>query len=325
MNPVTTWLFTGQGAQYPHMGQYYLTHHPRFREMFERCSSILKPLLGCDLLDVVQRDPDAEGQHPIHQTGLTQPALFVYEIAMATLLSDVLPEPQWLLGHSVGELAAATFAGCMRLEDGLTLIAHRARLMQAQPAGGGMAALMTDRKGAEALCDTLMTSAGLRLDLAGLNSPKQTVVSGSLAAIEALVELAKAQRIRAKALTVSHAFHSYLMEPMLAEFQGIASQIDYAPPRIPWVENTTGQLRTDAPDADYWCQQIRSAVHFSEGLTTLVDVGARNFVEVGPAPTLCGLGSRMYKTQVEMNWLPTTLGDETQDAQAWTDLLETLA
>jgi len=280
-------LFTGQGAQYPGMARQAYARWPAFRAALDRHAAILDAEMGNSSLDLLF------GDAPIDATELAQPLIVAVELALASLWRSWGVQPAAVMGHSVGEIAAAAVAGVMSEPDALKLAAVRGRLMQSLPEGGGMLAAFAAVLAVEPHLDAT-------LSVAGLNGPANTVVAGPIAALDALADRLTRAGIESRRLAVSHAFHSALLDPILPELARIAGGFAMHRPAIPVVSNLTGRPH-ETFDGTYWRDQARNAVRFEDGLRALSDLGCDGFLEIGPQPVLCGLGAAVLD---DAHWLP---------------------
>ncbi len=302
--PKVAFLFTGQGAQYPGMGKTLYQTSPTAKKILDEIQELSRSHLPVPLLDVLL----GEGDHKerIHQTAYTQPALFAVEYTLAQLWMQWGVQPDYLIGHSIGEITAACIAGVLSLEDAVKLVCARGRLMQELPENGSMAALFTRIEKVEELLQGQTVVA-----IAGINGPQNVVISGEKEALARTLAAAAAEGIEYRELKVSHAFHSPLMEPMLDPFFQIVSDIQFQAPKIPIVSNVTGQLMAEGqvPDAQYWKMHVRQPVRFADGMQTLAEQGVSVFLETGPHPVLIGMGRKIVDNPSAV-WVPSLKRDQ---------------
>ncbi|GAB2997228.1 type I polyketide synthase [Mycobacterium bourgelatii] len=279
------WLFSGQGAQYPGMAAALQENIPAFRDAFDRVETALLPHLGVRIRDVMDDDR-------INRTEFAQPGIFALQYAQAQALVEMGAEPAWLLGHSIGEYAAAVIAEVFSLDDACRLVAARGRLMQQLPDGGGMLAVL----------GPISEIDGLPLDLAAVNGPEEIVLSGALEEIERAAHSLTEAGVRVRRLNVSHAFHSRLMEPIAAEFAAVAAQCDYGLPAYPIYSTLHGRmLGDDEPmDAAYWTAHVGATVRFADAAAAAMEADPTLLVEFGPKRTLGPMIVRAQEATAEV-------------------------
>jgi len=281
-------MFPGQGSQYVNMGLDLYQSKETFREHVDHCSEILRPLLGLDLRTILypSEDQSESATRRLVETSLTQPALFVVEYAVARLWMQLGVQPKKMIGHSIGEYVAACLAGVFSLEDALSLVATRGRMMQQLEPGAMLTVALAEQEVVPLLDE--------RLSLAAVNGPQLCVVAGAEEAISEFGERLNKRNIVSHRLHTSHAFHSSMMEPILIEFAAQVRKVKLQSPSIPYVSNVTGNLITaaEATDANYWSRHLRQTVRLSEGLNLLLKEREQILLEVGPGQSLSMLAKR---------------------------------
>ncbi|ARU63955.1 hypothetical protein CBW65_18005 [Tumebacillus avium] len=272
--PFVVFLFSGQGSQVVNMGLELYACFPAFREEIDRLSGIALPYIGCEVRELLASEN-------LHQTQFTQPALFIIEYALASLLQSWGVEPQAMIGHSVGEYVAATRAGVLSVEDALQLVAARGRLMQEMPTGAMTAVALGEQEAWEFLNNSRS------LSLAAVNGSQSTVIAGTYEEIAELETRLAAQDITCRRLETSHAFHSAMMEPMLEEFAQAVAQVELHAPQQTYLSNLTGTWITpeQATDPAYYVRHLRETVRFADNLAAVKQEPNCVIVEVGPKQT----------------------------------------
>ena len=280
--PDLVFMFPGQGAQFPQMGRELYAGEGVFRETVDACAEILRPDLGFDLREALYPSNGHGEAQRLSETALAQPAIFTIEYALAMQLRSWGLEPRALVGHSVGEFTAACLAGVMSPEDALRLVATRGRLMQALPRGAMLAVRASE--------DEIAQLGIAELSLAAANAPGMAVLAGPFEAIEAAeAELARRGTLHRR-LQTSHAFHSAMVEPLVAPFAEAVAEVELRVPTIPYVSTVTGDWITpdQATSPDYWARHAREPVRFSDAIATLMREGDPVLLETGPGAALSG-------------------------------------
>jgi acyl transferase domain-containing protein len=292
--PKIVFLYSGQGAQYKQMGETLYRTSPVFKHSLIRCAKILQKHKGIRLLDVLF---DKKDDSQINQTEFTQPVLFAIQYSLTQLWKTFGFTPDIVLGHSIGEYAAACEAGVLSLEDALCLVAERGQCMQMTSSNGTMAIIRAEE---ERVNQYLQHFNFADVTIAAVNGTDRLVISGEKVHVEEIVQLAQNEGIVTSYLNVSRAFHSPLMDPILERFAHQAEQITYQSPRIPLISNLTGRPLQNPPSATYWVHHLREAVRFKDGVEyVLANEGPCVWIEMGPT-SLISLVQRLQKDQTHL-------------------------
>ena len=317
--PAVAFLFTGQGAQYVEMGAGLYQSEPAFKQNIDTCADIIKALTGEDLREVLFPSTETRSamSEALKQTAVAQPALFAIEYSLARLWISWGIQPSAMLGHSIGEYVAACIADVMSLESALMLVTERGRLMQSVAPGSMLAVSLS-----EAAIKPYLNEG---LELAAINGINNCVISGQHPEIQVLLEKLEEQEIGCSLLHTSHAFHSFMMEPIIDSFREKVAATPLQAPKIPFVSNVSGQWITpeEATSPDYWAKHLRQPVRFYQGLETARSQQDFIFLEVGPGNTLTTLGKR-HLDQTEGCTFLTSLRHPRENTQDRIHLLSTL-
>jgi malonyl CoA-acyl carrier protein transacylase len=311
--PMVGFLFTGQGAQYHGMARQLYETSPVFRSVIDECEGAL----GTSF-DLVGALYDRERASRIDETAFAQPSIFAVEVALAQLWRSFGIEPALLIGHSLGEYAAACIAGVLSKEDGIRLLVERGRLTQALPSDGAMASVMAS----PTTVDDAIAATAAKLSIAAYNGPEHVVVSGARSEVDKLLTYFSARATRCRPLRVSQAFHSAQIEPALDPFAEALKNVSFAPSSIPIVSNLDGHIAEQGELAlpSYWLKQMRSPVRFEQCIQTALKRGVTHFIEVGPHPVLLGMAAECAEGSQAVHWLASMR----RDIPDWTELLNSL-
>ena len=316
--PDICFLFPGQGSQHANMAREVYQSEPLFRETLDRCAELLRPHLGEDLRELLYPPQGAsdEAKRRVTETIIAQPAIFTIEYALAQLWMSWGIRPQAMLGHSIGEFVAACLAGVITLEDALSLVAARGRMMQELPAGGMLSVRLPESE--------LRGRLNGKLSLAAINAPSLCVVSGPLDALEQFEQQLSSTGVVSRRLVTSHAFHSAMMDPIVEPFMARMRDVRLNPPRIPYISSVTGKWisEKETTDPKYWASHFRQAVQFSAGVTELRKNPNNILLEVGPGNVLSTL-ARQHSGSSDQA-IATSLSDGFSGEGDETSLMRTL-
>lgn len=310
--PRLAMLFTGQGSQWPGMGKDLCDIYPIFHETLKEIAAQFTEL-ELPLLDVMWASPGSTAATLLDRTDFVQPALFALEVALWRLWQSWGVKPDFVLGHSLGELVTAHVAGILSLPDACRLVAARGRLMQAQSGDYRMVSL--EATATEVSKAVQQLSCIGRVDVAAYNTPTQTLISGDSDAVESITDLFSQQGRKTKTTVLGHAFHSHHLDDMLAEFRAVAETIQFNPPQLSIISALNGNIAKagQLEQAEYWVRQVREPVRFSNGIQVLASHGVNIFLELGPQRVLCGMGAACLADDDKSNsigWLPCLAPDK---------------
>jgi acyl transferase domain-containing protein/NADPH:quinone reductase-like Zn-dependent oxidoreductase/acyl carrier protein len=312
------YLYTGQGSQYAGMGRELYESSAVFREAMERCARAFSAETGGDLIATLYpAEKSAHIADGMETASVAQAALYALEIALGELWRSWEVEPAVLLGHSLGEYAAAVAAGIFTVEEGMRLVCARARLMESLTTKGGMRSVTADVERVR----QAIAGYEREISIAAVNGPESVVISGAAERVAEIAKELEREGIKTRALAVTHAFHSPLLEPVLEEFERIAETVKYREPEVRIISNRTGKAAAagEMSQARYWREQMRGTIEFDAGLRTALATGPSAILEIGPQPHLIALGKSGHPEQ-QVVWLPSMR----RGRNPWTDILATV-
>lgn len=309
-------LFAPQGSQYINMGKQLYQTQPVFRQTIEECDYLLRDELDKPLLEILYKEDLAH--KCLYRPSYVQPMLFSIEYALAQMWLSWGVQPDFVMGHSVGEYTAACVAGIFKLADGLKLVAARGRLIEQLSPEGGMVAVMAEQK--QIL--EVIRPYGKKASIAAINGPQQVVVSGSLGVLDEIKSQLEKTGVSYRRVLGSRALNSPLIEPVINEFEKVAQTVEYHEPSLQMISGVTGKVvnRSTILNAKYWRLHIREPVQFEAGIQSIVAAGCKTFIDIGPKPTLSRLGKQCIPPGIS-TWLPSI----TEGQDSWQLLLASLS
>jgi acyl transferase domain-containing protein/ubiquinone/menaquinone biosynthesis C-methylase UbiE/acyl carrier protein len=319
--PRIAFQYTGQGAQFPGMGKDLYEQIPTFKAAIDECAEICKSFLDVNLTDVMFNDSD-EGSELIHNTRYTQPVLFAFEYAYTKMLNEFGIHPDVLIGHSLGEFVAATISGIFRLEDALKIVSERGRLMVEKGQPGAMVSISLS---ADTVASIIARNEfSKRVDIAGINTFEQVTVAGDAGAIDNLCDVLESMGADFKRLSISHAFHCHLAEPMADAFRQVLESVSYGKPTIDLVSNVRGMNVQAMVTPGYWSTHLRESVDYLGGVDRLIDEGVDVIIEIGPKPILTAFG-KVISEQKQYKSMPVWISCSKKQVTPWIQLLHILS